>query len=131
MCGPAAPIVAMMVISAASMAVQQYQSNKARDAAADAAAKQEKLAREAEQNQLKALEEQMEQESDKTELAKMDRQRQALRERAKIRVAASEGGAFGNATLKAISASQVGEGYDKGIMDYNVQTSRSYWNKYT
>ena len=121
MCGPAAPMIAMMVIAAASAAVQQYQSNKARDAAADAAAKQEKLALEAEQNQLKALEEQMEQESDKTELAKLDRQRPALRERGKIRVAASEAGAFGNATLKELSASMVGEGYDKGILDYNLR----------
>jgi Tfp pilus assembly major pilin PilA len=77
MCGPAAPMIAMMVIAAASTAVQQYQSNKARDAAVDAAAKQEKLAKEAEANQLAALEEQMEQESDKTELMKLDRQRQA------------------------------------------------------
>ena len=121
MCAPAAPMIAMMVISAASMAVQQYQSAKARDAAQEAAARQAKLAKEAEANQLKALEEQMEQESDKTELAKLDRQRQALRERGKIRVAASEAGAFGNVTLKELSASMVGEGYDKGIMDYNLR----------
>jgi len=121
MCFAAAPMIAMMVISAASMAVQQYQSSKARDAAQDAARKQETLAREAEQNQLKALEEQMEQESDKTELAKLDRKRQALRERGKIRVAASEAGAFGNATIKELSASVIGEGYDKGILDYNLR----------
>jgi Mrp family chromosome partitioning ATPase len=111
----------MMVISAASMAVQQYQSAKQRDAAADAAAKQEKLAKEAEANQLKALDEQMEQESDKTELMKLDRQRQALRERAKIRVAASESGGMGQSTLKELSASMVQEGHDKGIMDYNLR----------
>jgi hypothetical protein len=116
-------MVAMMVIAAASTAVQQYQSNKARDAAADAAAKQEKLAREAEENQLKALEERMEQETDKTEMMKLDRQRQALRERAKIRVAAAEAGTFGNATLKQMSASMVGEGVDKGIMDYNLRAT--------
>ena len=121
MCHPAAAMVAMMVISAASVAVQQYQSGKARDAAADAAATQEKLAREAEENQLKALEEQMEQESDATELAKLDRKRQAMRERAKIRVAASEAGAFGNVQLKQLSASAVGEGYDIGILDYNLR----------
>jgi len=121
MCFAAAPMVAMMVISAASMAVQQYQSGKARDAAKDAAETQEKLAREAEANQLKALEEQMEQETDATEIAKLDRKRQAMRERAKIRVAASEAGAFGNVTMKELSASMVGEGYDKGIMDYNLR----------
>jgi Mrp family chromosome partitioning ATPase len=109
---------------AASAAVQQYQSSKARDAAEDAAEKQAKLAREAEQNQLKALDEQIEQESDSTELQKLDRQRQALRERAKIRVAASESGAFGNSTLKELSASHVGEGYDTGIMDYNLRAKK-------
>jgi hypothetical protein len=114
-------MIAMMVIAAASAGVQAYQSNKARDAAQDAAAEQEKLSLEAEANQLKALEEQMEQETDKTELAKLDRKRQAMRERAKIRVAASESGAFGNSMLKEISASQVAEGFDVGILDYNLR----------
>ena len=124
MCFQAAPMIAMMVISAASAGVQAYQSNKARAAAKDAAEEQERLSREAEANQLKALEEQMEQETDKTEIAKLDRKRQAMRERAKIRVAASEAGAFGNVLLKAESASMVGEGFDKGIMDYNLRAKR-------
>jgi Mrp family chromosome partitioning ATPase len=114
-------MIAMMVIAAASAGVQQHQANKARDASQDAAAEQEKLAKEAEANQLQALEEQMEQESDATEVAKLDRKRQALRERAKIRVAASESGAFGNSTLKELSASMIGEGYDIGILDYNLR----------
>lgn len=121
MCGTAGPMVAMMVIAAASTAVQQYQSNKQRGAAQDAADKQEKLAKEAEENQLEALDAQMEQVQDQGELQKMDRQRQALRERAKIRVAASESGAFGQSTLKELSASQIGEGFDTGIIDYNVR----------
>jgi hypothetical protein len=114
-------MIAMMVISAASMAVQQYQSAQARDAARDAAAKQAKLAREAEQNQLKALAEQMEQEKDATELEKLGRERQALRERAMIRVAAAEAGVFGNVTLRELAASEIGESQDKGIMDYNLR----------
>jgi hypothetical protein len=117
-------MIAMMVISAASMAVQQYQSSKARDAAKDAADKQAKLAREAEQNQLKALEEQMEQEKDATELEKLGRERQALRERAKIRVAAAEAGVFGNVTLREMAASELQESQDKGIMDYNLEAKQ-------
>lgn len=124
MCGPAAPMVAMMVISAASTAVQQYQSAKARDAAKEAADKQAKLAREAEANQLKALEEQMEQEKDATELQKLDRERQALRERAKIRVAAAEAGAFGNVTLREMAVSELQEDRDKGILEYNLEAKQ-------
>jgi hypothetical protein len=114
----------MMVIMAASSAVSLYQSGKERDAAESAAKKQEQLAREAEENQLAALDAQLEQESDKTEIAKLDRQRQALRERAKIRVAASEAGGFGNTTIKELSASFMGEGYDKGLMDYNLRAKK-------
>ncbi|MBW2636599.1 MAG: hypothetical protein JRC86_03570 [Deltaproteobacteria bacterium] len=118
-----AMMVGMMVMSGASMAIQQYQSGKQRDAAQDAAKKQEKLALEAEENQLAALEEQMEQETDKATLLKLDRQRQALRERAKIRVASAESGGFGQSTMKEMSASHVGEGMDKGIVDYNLRAT--------
>jgi hypothetical protein len=44
-----------------------------------------------------------------------------MRERAKIRVAASEAGGFGNTTIKELSASFMGEGMDKGLMDYNLR----------
>jgi hypothetical protein len=115
----------MMVVMAASTAVAAYQSGKERDAAQDAAEKQQKLAEEAEKNQLAALEAQLEQETDKTEIDKLDRQRQALRERAKIRVAASEAGGFGNTTLKELSASFIGEGHDKGLMDYNLRAKEA------
>jgi hypothetical protein len=114
----------MMVVMAASTAVSVYQSGKERDAAESAAKKQEKLAREAEENQLAALDAQLEQETDKTQIAKLDRQRQALRERAKIRVAASEAGGLGNTTIKELSASFMGEGYDKGLMDYNLRAKK-------
>jgi hypothetical protein len=113
----------MMVIMAAGAAIDQHQKGKARDAAQDAADEQSKLAREAEENQLAALDEQLAQETDKTEVAKLERTRQALRERAKIRVAASESGAFGNVTIKELSAAHIGEGYDRGILDYNLRAT--------
>jgi len=124
MCEPTTMMIGMMVMQGASMAIQSYQSGKARDAAEDAADKQEELARRSEENQLEALEAQMEQETDKASLAKLDRQRQALRERAKIRVSAAESGAFGNTTLRELSAAHVGEGMDKGVIDYNLRNTQ-------
>jgi len=121
MCNPAAFAVASMVISAATTAIQQYQSGKAADAAAKAAEKEAKLAEQAEANQLKALNAQLEQATDKAEIEKLERARQAVRERAKIMVAASESGALGNSVLQQMSASAVNEGMDKGLIDYNLR----------
>jgi TolA-binding protein len=123
MCNPVAFAAVSMVIAAAGTAASIYQSNKAADAAQDAAEKEAALARQAEEKQIEALNAQLEQETDKTEIQKLERQRQALRERAKIRVAESESGAFGNSTLKQLSASMVNEGQDKGLMDYNLRAT--------
>jgi hypothetical protein len=121
MCNPVAAMMAVSMAMSLASGVMQYKSAKdAQEAADDAAKREAKLAEEAEANQLKALEDQLAQATDKAEIEKLERQRQAIRERAKIRVAASESGGLGNSVLKQLSASAVNEGFDKGIIQNNL-----------
>ena len=121
MCNPAAFMVATMVISAVSTGVSMYQQNQAQKSQMKAAKKESQYIEEAEVVQIEALDAQIEEVTDKGELEKLERARQAMRERAKIMVAASESGALGNSVLQQLSASFVQEGEDKGIIDYNTR----------
>lgn len=123
MCHPMVFAAATMVLSIAGTYMSMKKADDQRGRAQKAAEKEEVYAEKAEEIQLETLDAQIEEVEDKGELEILDRQRQALRERAKIRVAASESGAFGNSTLRQLSASFINEGYDTGIIDYNTRSA--------
>jgi hypothetical protein len=125
MCNPMALGLLTLAISGATTGYSLYQQNQAAEDAADAAGKSAQYLDEAEMNQLKALEEQMAQVKDQGELEKLERQRQAIRERAKIRVASAESGAMGNSVFRSTAASMLNESMDKGVIDANVANQAS------
>jgi hypothetical protein len=106
-------------------AMDYYENKETQKAAANAASQQATMLEEAEMNQLKALEEQIAQVEDKTELEKLQRQRQALREKAKIRVASSEAGVMGNSVFRQIAAAMINSSMDMGVVDVNAANQKA------
>ncbi len=123
MCHPGAMMVGMAIASAATTIQQQK-------AAADAAKEQEKMATQ-HAMQTRALQEQqlaqeLKEAQAKAKTDKFDVSREAAVNRGKIMAAASEGGAFGNLTLRELSENMMNEGYDTSLIDYNLrQTSKN------
>ena len=58
----------------------------------------------------------------KSTMEAMERQRQGLKERAKLTVAMGEAGVSGNSPLRQINNSFLQEGYDKGIIEENRES---------
>jgi Mrp family chromosome partitioning ATPase len=128
MCNPIAFGVATMIISMAGTFMSQKMQNDRMDQqqehVEEAVEKEIEYIEEAEEIQLETLDAEIEEIDDKYELEKLDRQRQALRERAKIRTAASESGAFGNSTLRSLAVSFANQGHDTGVIDYNQRSAQ-------
>lgn len=111
MCYVAAAVAAM----AAASAYGTIQSNKAANRQATAEIENANNAQIADHN---ALVEQAQQIADKGADEKLARQREALRERARMRV--ESGGLAGNSMDTLLNKSVLNEEYDKGTIDKNV-----------
>jgi hypothetical protein len=113
MCTPAAIPLALTAISTAYSVYQGNQQAQAGVAAAEAAAAADRdlLGKQASQINASAS------------MDKLERQRQGMREQAKIRTAAGEAGALGNSTLRMLNNSMLQEGHDTGIVESNRQNA--------
>lgn len=98
----------------ANTSAQIVQQNKMAEATAKTAAKQAEL-------DYQILEEQKQEIKEQAGLEAFERQRQALREEAKIRVAAGEAGVLGNSILRQLNDSLLQAGYDIGIIEANKE----------
>lgn len=112
MCHPAAFVAASMVISAAATAQSIKAQNDAAKATADSAYN-------AELADLRLLEERALQTQDAAQLKILERQRQAARERAMIRVSQGEAGIMGNTPLMELMSTYTQSGYDISIIEAN------------
>jgi Mrp family chromosome partitioning ATPase len=100
------------IINLTSSLTQSLTQNKTANAEVDAANK----AALADTNILKTQEQQIETQSN---LETQERQRQALRERARMMVAMGESGVSGSSPLRELYNSKLQENYDIGIIDAN------------
>jgi len=112
MCHPAVFVVGSMVMSAVATAQSVQAQNKAAEATADSAY-QSSLA------DLALLNEQASQSADATQLKVLERQRQAARDRASIRVAQGEVGVMGATPLQEMLGTYAEAGYDISILETN------------
>lgn len=113
----------MLAIAGASMAMSAYSMNeqtKATNRQVDAEMANAKTAQIADQN---ALQEQATQIADKGRDEKLQRQREALRERSRMRVAS--GDMQGNSVDRLFNTSYFNEEFDTATIDKNVQNGLS------
>jgi hypothetical protein len=87
----------------------------------DAAEAQANAARDSAISDYQQLEEQARQIGVQAAGENLERTRQALRERSRLRVAMGEAGVEGNSPLREIANTFLQEGYDKGIINTNLQ----------
>ena len=114
MCEPATMLAIGMAAASAGMSYMGIQSqNDAAEASAHNAVK-------AAENDYMLLDLQQTQAAEKTALDKFERERQGMRETARIRAAGSESGAFGNSLLRQISNSMFQTDYDQAIMEQGL-----------
>lgn len=102
------------LVSAGVGYMQQMQQAKAQNAYAEAMAKN---AAQAAQNDYNIVNAKIMQENQKTALEEFERQRQGLRERSKILVAAGEAGLSGATPMRELQNSLMQAGYDVGVME--------------
>lgn len=112
MCEPYS--IAYGVMMAVTTAVTISESNKT--AKQNARAQRDSALLQIEANKLAA-----EQVKDKHALEEFERRRQAIREEAKLRVAAGESGIAGNTPARQIMNVFMQEGFDLGIMEQNME----------
>lgn len=121
MCGVAEAGIAIAVISTAASVAGQIQQNRTQNQIAEVTSVNAN-------NQVKAtynsLEEQQSQIDEQFQLQAFERQRQALRERAKIRVAAGESGVSGNELARELGDSEMQAAWDTGILRTNNENDR-------
>lgn len=112
MCGAGALALTTFAISAASTAMQYYESQQnaaAMEASAEAAYDADKA----------SLDAQAEQMNDQATTEKLERQRQATREQSRIIASNSESGGLGGSFLQQMANSRLQSGYDQAIMETN------------
>lgn len=112
MCHPAA----MVAMTAISTAYSFYEGNQQAQAGVDAA----EAAAKADMDLLKTQSQQI---NASASVDTLERQRQGMREQAKIRTAAGEAGAFGNSALRMLNNSMLQEGHDTGIIEANRENA--------
>lgn len=114
MCEPTTMIMmaSMAALSAGSTAMSIKQQN-------DTAEAQAKASNEATKLEYKQLDRQADQETDAANQKKMERQRQALRERGKLRASFGEANVLGNSPLRQMHDALLQSSYDQSITDTN------------
>lgn len=114
MCPPvfaAAAILSTIATTASSVMSVKANNDAAKAEMANASASTEQ--------QYQQLREQQIQVNDQAALEKLERQRQALRDRAKIRVSQAEAGITGNTAERELNDAAFQESYDLSIMEAN------------
>ena len=106
--------VGTSLLSAGLGIMQQQQQAKAQN---EYAVKMAQNAAQAAQVDYQAMNARIMQENQKTALDEFERQRQGLRERSKILVAAGEAGLSGTTPMREVQNSLMQAGYDVGIME--------------
>lgn len=114
--------VGTSLLSAGMGIMQQAQQAKQQNAYAEAMAKN---AAQAAQADYAVVNQKLMQENQKTALDQFERQRQGLRERSKILVAAGEAGLSGATPMRELQNSLLQAGYDVGIMEQSQENALS------
>jgi hypothetical protein len=114
LCEPATIGYIFAALSAAQAGLQIQAQN-------EMAVEQAEAAKEAAVVDYQQLQEQARQVSIQGAGENLERTRQALRERARLRVAMGEAGVEGNSPLREVANAFLQEGYDKGIINTNVK----------
>jgi hypothetical protein len=113
MCGPTAIAVSMGALSMFSKSMEIVNTNNAMEQSAENTIDSYNA-------QIEALSKRAEGISDQAALDKLERQRQAMREQARIRVAAGEAGVGGGqSTQLRLADALFQSGYDIGIIEHN------------
>ncbi len=115
MCSPTIALaLGMAGLQAAGTGLQIAQQNKVAAATMKAAANEAKT-------NIQLLEQRKQEEQQKADVESFERMRQALREEAKVRVAAGEAGALGNSVLRQLNDAMLQAGYDIGLIQTNKE----------
>ena len=113
MCNPIAMGAAQMAFAAVGTYMGIKQQNEMAEDQMEAAA-------ESSQQDYQLLDTQQDEIYEKAGLDKFERDRQAMREAARIKVAGAESGAFGNSLLKQVADTMFQSSYDKAIIDQDA-----------
>jgi hypothetical protein len=119
------PMLALQLGSMAISGISSFFGQKAENKQASA---QMEAAFRAANWDMRALEDRALQQEQAVGLEMFERQRQALRERAKILTAAGEAGVSGSSVLRQINQSMLDESYDIGIQQTNLENALSQTN---
>ena len=114
------PIAATAIVASAATAIGNYAQIKAQNAQAKA---EMKAAKNAALYDTLALEMRRHQINQSTDLEIFERQRQALRERSRIAVAAGEAGVAGNSPARMIAQSILDASFDIGVRQSNRESN--------
>jgi hypothetical protein len=127
MCNPMAAFAVMAVVSAAGTAYSQHaaaeQADKKEQFLKKQASQQVVAAEAAKEIDLDALDQRVIEEDQKTDIDIMDREKQARREQAMMRVSAAEAGILGNTVDRQLLSSALGASWDVGIIQENNENA--------
>jgi hypothetical protein len=125
MCNPMAAFAVMAVVSAAGTAYSQHaateQAQQKEKFLKQQASQQIVAAEEAKEIDLDALDQRVIEKDQKANIDIMDREKQARREQAMMRVSAAEAGILGNTVDRQLLSSALGASWDIGIIKENSE----------